>query len=101
MSRISIQMNSLTSQGLGPRIAYRVVRDSMNQVRFTGTRKIELGRSSEVHFQTQESAAQVAWGSEAQIRIWLDVSREWEKGSGNSGQMNSSDLSELLQARER
>ena len=44
------QMNSLTGQGLGPNSLYRVVRGSIDQVSFAGTRKIELRRSSEVHF---------------------------------------------------
>ena len=50
MSCILSQMNSLTGQGLGLKSQYRVVRGSMDQVSFAGTRKIELRRSSEVHF---------------------------------------------------
>ena len=49
MSCISGQKNSQMGQGLGPRSPYRVVRGSIDQGRFTGTRKIDLGRSSEVH----------------------------------------------------
>ena len=47
---ISSRMNSPPGQAFGPRSPYRVARGSMDQVRFTGTRKIELGRLSEVHF---------------------------------------------------
>ena len=50
MSCISSKMNSQMGQGLGPRSPYRVVWGSMDQVRFAGTRKIELGRSVEVQF---------------------------------------------------
>ena len=50
MSCILGQINSLTGPGLWPRSPYRVVRGSMDEVRFAGTRKIELVRSSEVHF---------------------------------------------------
>ena len=49
MSCILSQMNSLTGQGLGPNSLHRVVRGSIDQVSFAGTRKIELRRSSEVH----------------------------------------------------
>ena len=49
MSCIASQKNSQTGQGLVPRSPYRVVRGSIDQVRFTATRKIDLGRSSEVH----------------------------------------------------
>ena len=54
MSCISSQMNSLTVQGLGSRSTNRVFQGSMDRARFAWTRKIELGRSSELHFQTQE-----------------------------------------------
>ena len=84
MSCILSQMNSMTGQGLGPKSQYRVVRGSMDQVSFAGTRKIELRRSSEVHFWTQESGS----GSLAQRRSdrelsWLVISRKWEKGPGS------------------
>ena len=49
MGCISCQKNSQKGQGLGPRSTYRVVRGNIDEVRFTGTRKIDLGRSSEVH----------------------------------------------------
>ena len=49
MSCISSQKNGKMVQGLGPRSPYLVVRGSIDQIRFTGTRKIDLGRSSEVH----------------------------------------------------
>ena len=49
MSCISSQMNSRTFQGFGPRSPYHAFRGSMDQARFVVTRKIELGRSSEVH----------------------------------------------------
>ena len=50
MRCISSRMNSLPGQAFGPRSPYRVVRGSMDQVRFAGTRKIELGRLSKIHF---------------------------------------------------
>ena len=49
MNCTSSQKNSQTGQGLGPRSSYRVVRGSIDQVRYTGTRKINLGRSSEAY----------------------------------------------------
>ena len=55
MSRISSQKNSQTGQGLGPRSPYRAVRVSIDQDRFTETRKIDLCRSNEVHLKTQET----------------------------------------------
>ena len=50
MSCIPSRMTSLTGHGHGPRSPCRVVQISMDQIRFAGTRKIELRRSSEAHF---------------------------------------------------
>ena len=50
MSCISSQMNSLTGQGLGLRNANHVFQGSVDRVRFARTRKIEVGKSSEIHF---------------------------------------------------
>ena len=49
MSRILSQKDSQMGQGLRPRSQYRVVWGSIDQIRFNGTRQIDLGRSSEVH----------------------------------------------------
>ena len=60
MSFISSQMNSRTFQAFGLMSPYHAFRGSMNQVRFVLTRKIELGRSSEVHTLLLRNPAQVA-----------------------------------------
>ena len=53
----SSQKNSQTGQGLGPGSPYPVVRGSIDQVRFTGTRKIYLGRSREILTQESDSGS--------------------------------------------
>ena len=50
MSCISSQMNDLTGQDIGPRRTNRAFRDNTDRVKFVRTGKIELGRSSEIHF---------------------------------------------------
>ena len=57
MSCISSQMNRMMGQGSELRSTSRVVKRSMDRVRFVRTRKIELGRASDVHFPTHESSS--------------------------------------------
>ena len=85
----------------------RVVRGSMARVRLAGLRKIEFGRSSQVHYYV-DSGVRLRWkfrseklGSahESGELSVAGLSREWEKGSSSLRQVNSADLSEPPQAR--
>ena len=96
-------MNSLTGQDFEPMNQNRVVRGSMDQVRFAGT----IGRSNLVDLVKYTSRlrnpAQVLKPEKLRSEefSWLVVSRELEKGPGRFGQVNSSDLSELFKGRDR
>ena len=96
-------MNSLTGQSFKSINQNCVIRGIMDQVRFAGT----IGRLNFVDLVKcafrLRNPAQVAQAREAHIRelSWLVVSRELEEGPGRLGQANSSDLSELLNGRDR
>ena len=96
-------MNSLTGQELGTTGAQvKSFKVSMDRVRFSRTMKIEVGRSSKMHFQTQKPSS----GSLGQRRSDQEDLADWlclgnrRKGQGDWVKLGS-DLSELLWVRDQ
>ena len=101
MSCISGQINRLTSQVLDLRAHKSCGQGSMDLVRFARTRKIENGRSSELHIKIQSYSSGGSGQRTSDQGSWLVVHREWEKEPRKLGQVNSSEISEVFQARDQ